>query len=212
MNKTKPPVYVETITGKIIDLNADKYLLDVEDVALGLARIRRFNGRTLTDWSVAQHSLSMFYYAKEVRDSLTHEELVAILLHDASEVLTGDIITPVKNLVPEFKMVEAEIQAKVYNRFKVHNIPRAVLDRADKLACHTEWNYLIASILRGTFFVSDGDLSNNTKAYGFYPETYSKADHRVYYNKMQEIAGWNEQRVVQDFSKHIYQHLATYGE
>lgn len=62
------------------------------DIVWGLARLNRFNGHTRRPWSVAQHSLLC-------DDLLPHDAHPAlrlgVLLHDAHEAYTGDMISPV---------------------------------------------------------------------------------------------------------------------
>jgi len=89
---------IETITGKVVDLvtpHVDQICL--EDIFYGLSRIARFNGHTIGEfpYSVAQHSiwcakLAMKYFGA------THTTALKVLLHDAHEAYTGDIVTPLK--------------------------------------------------------------------------------------------------------------------
>src|SRR5205085_1920126 len=70
--------------------------VDIRDIAHGLARINRFNGRIKYDhYSVAQHSVL-------VSRLLPPPYKLFGLLHDAGEAYLGDLITPVKRLFREF--------------------------------------------------------------------------------------------------------------
>lgn len=119
------PVYVGqktsvvTLSGKIIDLLGDLAELDIEDVAVGLSRIKRFNNQISEPISVARHSLL-------VRRLLLHEPLHVqklALLHDAHEMLSADIPSPVKAAVRLFGSAwdafETRLQLSVYHRFNL---------------------------------------------------------------------------------------------
>lgn len=64
------------------------------DIALGLSRQPRFAGQCRRWWSVLDHSL----YAAELaaRDGKGARTVLAVLLHDAHEALTGDTPTTLK--------------------------------------------------------------------------------------------------------------------
>jgi hypothetical protein len=64
------------------------------DIALGLSRQPRFGGQARRWWSVLDHSL----YAAELaaRDNRSHRTILAVLLHDGHEALTGDVPTVLK--------------------------------------------------------------------------------------------------------------------
>jgi 5'-deoxynucleotidase YfbR-like HD superfamily hydrolase len=87
--------FVPTRSGKRVDLrNPDPASIDIEDIAVALSRIPRFNGHTrhFYSYSVAQHSVivaDMLDWDRETR--------LRGLLHDAHEAYIGDIVTPVKS-------------------------------------------------------------------------------------------------------------------
>jgi 5'-deoxynucleotidase YfbR-like HD superfamily hydrolase len=121
--------------------------VDIEDIAHGLAYQCRFNGQTREFYSVAQHSLMVM--------SLVPEELqFSALLHDAAEAYLGDMVKPLKNLFPEFSVIEAHVMEIIGHRF---NLDLSHLDpaikQADLIALATEkrdlmphsvetWHYL----------------------------------------------------------------------
>jgi uncharacterized protein len=82
-----------------------------EDVAHGLAHICRYAGQCRRFYSVAEHSLL-------VSDVATGFEYEA-LLHDAAEAFIGDITRPLKQMLPDFKRIEAEVQKAVLERFGI---------------------------------------------------------------------------------------------
>jgi len=102
--------YITTYTG--INFNPLKFTeadLDIEDIAHSLALKVRWGGHCSTFFSVAQHSV---YVAR----FMEFAKMVG-LIHDGSESVTGDMVTPFKAVLPDFRTLEDKIQAKVYNKF-----------------------------------------------------------------------------------------------
>lgn len=64
------------------------------DIALGLSRQPRFAGQCRRWWTVLDHSL--FAAELAARDGESDRTVLAVLLHDAHEALTGDIPTSLK--------------------------------------------------------------------------------------------------------------------
>jgi 5'-deoxynucleotidase YfbR-like HD superfamily hydrolase len=110
------------LSGRRLDL-LDPSPLDIEidDIALGLSRVARWNGQTsgAHGLSVAQHSVLVLELALEAPDSpLDRRFRRAALLHDASEFVTADLITPFKAVLGDsYKSIERRIQSAVHVRF-----------------------------------------------------------------------------------------------
>ena len=83
----------------------------VDDIAHGLANICRYSGQCSRFYSVAEHSLL-------VSDTATGFEFEA-LLHDAAEAFLGDITRPLKQMLPEYKRIEAEVEQAILDRFGI---------------------------------------------------------------------------------------------
>jgi len=71
--------------------------IDIHDVAWHLAQINRFTGACKRPYSVAEHSLLCADLAK--RDDNGPAVQLLCLLHDAHEAYTGDMSSPMKNVV-----------------------------------------------------------------------------------------------------------------
>jgi 5'-deoxynucleotidase YfbR-like HD superfamily hydrolase len=140
--------YVSTFQGNRFFLT-NPHIDDVaiEDIAHGLAYQCRFNGQTKEFYSVAQHSLM-------VMSLVPVEHQFSALLHDAAEAYLGDMVKPLKNLFPEFSVIEARVMEIIGHRF---GLDLAHLDpsikQADWIALATEkrdlmphsvesWDYL----------------------------------------------------------------------
>jgi len=83
----------------------------IEDIAHGLANICRYSGQCSSFYSVAEHSILVSETAKGF-------ELEA-LLHDAAEAFLGDITRPLKQMLPEYKRIEADVERAILDRFGI---------------------------------------------------------------------------------------------
>ncbi|WP_217360542.1 YfbR-like 5'-deoxynucleotidase [Ruegeria atlantica] len=111
-------------SGKWFDfLNPHGSEFDIEDIAHGLSKVCRYSGQCKEFYSVAEHSLIV---SEQVEDFAFEA-----LLHDASEAFMGDITRPLKQLVPEFKRLEAEIESAISERFDLRSNYRSVVKQAD---------------------------------------------------------------------------------
>jgi uncharacterized protein len=119
--------YGPTITlasGRIFDfLDPHGSAFDIEDVAHGLAHVCRYAGQCRAFYSVAEHSLL-------VSDVVSDYRLEA-LLHDAAEAFIGDVTRPLKQLLPEYRRIEAIVEDAVAERFGLKLGYRDVVKAAD---------------------------------------------------------------------------------
>ena len=95
MAKAAPRAWQRMLSGRRLDL-LDPSPLDIEidDIAHGLARVARWNGQTMGDWSysVAEHSLLVERLAARFKPGLERRWRLVALLHDAPEYVIGDLI------------------------------------------------------------------------------------------------------------------------
>jgi 5'-deoxynucleotidase YfbR-like HD superfamily hydrolase len=132
MNSSATTPYVSTFSGnRFYPLEPRIDRVAIEDIAHGLAYQCRFNGQTREFYSVAQHSL--------IVASLVPPELrLAALLHDAAEAYLGDMVKPLKVLLPEFAAIEDKVSALIGAAFAVDFSNYAPIKRADLIALATE--------------------------------------------------------------------------
>ena len=91
----------------------------IEDIAHGLAHICRYSGQCNRFYSVAEHSLL-------VSETATGFEFEA-LMHDAAEAFLGDITRPLKQMLPDYKRIEGEVERAIFSRFGIQTpLPREV--------------------------------------------------------------------------------------
>ena len=89
--------------------------INVLDIARGLAFKAHFGGQTKNYFSIAQHSILVCDLMPLTLRNNPAMCLVA-LFHDASEAYTGDMVKPLKNLLPEFKVIEDRITKVIFEK------------------------------------------------------------------------------------------------
>ena len=102
---------IETFTGKMLNVFEPRLEdICIEDIAHGLSMECRF-GRQLPEfYSVAQHS-------KLTSDLVEQEYKLAALMHDASEAYLGDLASPIKKGMLDYKRVETILMKAIAKKF-----------------------------------------------------------------------------------------------
>lgn len=90
----------------------DRFTPDIESIANALSHINRFNGH-VGQYSVAQHCVL-------VAMQLPVDRRLSGLLHDAPEAYIGDVTSPLKSLLPEYKKIESHYHDIIYMHFGVN--------------------------------------------------------------------------------------------
>lgn len=88
----------------------DPTTVSIRDIAHHLSNVCRFAGATREFYSVAQHLYLTSYLVPK-------EHALAALLHDAHEAYVGDMPTPLKQLIPQYKELELFVETTVLARF-----------------------------------------------------------------------------------------------
>ncbi|MEH6564614.1 MAG: phosphohydrolase [Halopseudomonas sp.] len=124
--------WILTHTGIKFDLlepTAD--MIHPRDIAHALSQLCRFNGHTHKHYSVAEHSIRVAQIVP------VQYQLVA-LLHDATEAYVGDMVRPLKQVMPEFRTVEKRIWQAICERFDLPEILPTSVHAADMTLLATE--------------------------------------------------------------------------
>lgn len=107
-----------TYTGKMIDLeNVKAEDICIEDIAHALSLLCRYTGHTRSFYSVAEHSVLLS------RAEGMPGTPLARLLHDAVEAYLGDVIRPLKHLLPHYQMLEERIHKVIAEKYQVNFDP-----------------------------------------------------------------------------------------
>jgi 5'-deoxynucleotidase YfbR-like HD superfamily hydrolase len=119
--KQAPRAWQRMLSGRRLDLlDPSPMDIEIEDIAHGLARVARWNGQTLGEhgFSVAQHSLVVEEIAAHIQPDMEPRWRLAALLHDASEYVIGDMISPFKAaLGVSYKDFEERLEHAIHARF-----------------------------------------------------------------------------------------------
>ncbi len=128
-----------TRSGKYFDfLNPTADQIDINDIAWGLANTCRFGGQCLQFYSVAQHSV-------HVASIVPPEHYSEALMHDAAEAYAGDIVRPLKQLLPDFKIVEDRIERVIADKYGLRFPWHDQIKHADLRLLRTEQRDLTAA-------------------------------------------------------------------
>ena len=134
--------FIGTRSGCKINLDdpqPDDFILD--DIAIGLSHVARFNGQTDWHYSVAQHSVLVARYLLARYNDTT----LALqgLLHDASESVICDLPTPVKRFIGQvYYDLETRVQHAILAKFSVPTEFSPAVHDADLRALIAERNAL----------------------------------------------------------------------
>lgn len=105
--------WIQTFTGRRFDLlDPDPDQVDIRDIAQGLSHQCRFNGHCKMFYSVAEHSMLASTAASPDRELAKYA-----LLHDAAEAYLGDIVRPLKYLLPAYEEMEFNVWLAIAGRF-----------------------------------------------------------------------------------------------
>jgi len=120
-SKPEPRAWQRMLSGRRLDLlDPSPMDIEIEDIAHGLARVARWNGQTVGEhaFSVAQHSVVVEEIVAHIRPDVEPRWRLAALLHDASEYVIGDMISPFKAaLGVDYRTFEERLETAIHVRF-----------------------------------------------------------------------------------------------
>jgi len=141
---------VTTVSGRLVHfLDPRPGEVIISDIAHSLAHQCRFTGHTRVHYSVAQHScfvadMAPAYYKAEA------------LMHDAAEAYLGDLASPIKRLMPQFRVIEGDLKRYIFRKYGLHSVYDDEIKKLDIFALVTEGRDLIDDWAHQTAFGIDG--------------------------------------------------------
>jgi 5'-deoxynucleotidase YfbR-like HD superfamily hydrolase len=131
---------INTYSGKKFDLiNPRPDMVDIRDIARGLAYKAHFAGQTEHYFSIAQHCLLV---CDLIPDDLKKDSrfMMLALMHDAAEAYIGDMVKPLKVYLPEYCLVEDKIMSAVCLKFRLDQDRMKELKKYDIQAQQMEYD------------------------------------------------------------------------
>lgn len=105
--------WIITNSGKKFNLvNPIKDMVNIKDIAHALSNICRFGGHCNQHYSVAQHCVIASMIVSE-------ENALCALLHDATEAYIGDMVSPLKQILPQFKEIEQNLWKVIADKYNL---------------------------------------------------------------------------------------------
>ncbi len=145
-SKETPRAWQRMLSGRRLDLLDPSPLdIEIEDIAHGLARVARWNGQTVGEhaFSVAQHSVVVEEITAHIQPDLDPRWRLAALLHDASEYVIGDMISPFKAaLGVDYRTFEERLETAIHLRFglpaRTPTLVKKLIKQADRACAFLE--------------------------------------------------------------------------
>ena len=127
---------METFMGKQVSyFNPKPEQICLIDIAKGLSNEARFCGQLVDHYSVAQHTLLVWFLAPAQLKR-------AALLHDAPEAYLKDIPKPLKNIIAEiYRPMEESFEKIIFEKYQVNLEDLEDLKYYDSRAVEIEWDY-----------------------------------------------------------------------
>lgn len=129
--------YIRTFLGRRFDFdNHRHYNLNIEEIAHSLSQQCRWTGHTKKFYSVAQHCVLC---AQNVSKEFEFEAL----MHDASEAFIGDVSSPLKKKLPDYKKISEPIERFICDYYLLPFPHSPEIKVIDNILMETEGRQLI---------------------------------------------------------------------
>lgn len=130
--------WMQTFTGRAfypMDPHAED--IDPVDIAHALSLICRYGGHSKVFYSVAEHCVLMSY-------AVASENALWALLHDATEAYVGDMVRPLKQMMPAYREAEDRLSDVIADSFGISRICPGEVKLADLRILHDERDALMS--------------------------------------------------------------------
>lgn len=109
---------IKVASGHYVDLlNPEPESIDIKSIAAALSKVCRFGGHSPRFYSVAEHCIHATVLA--TKSEFTGDALRAVFLHDAAEAYIGDMVKPLKVMIPAYEEFERRIEGAIQVAFDV---------------------------------------------------------------------------------------------
>ena len=96
-------------------LRPNPQLIEITDIAHSLSMLCRANGHFKSFYSVGQHCINCCNEA--AARGYSRRVQLACLLHDGSEAYLSDVTRPVKQELPQYKLIEEPLQDAIWLKY-----------------------------------------------------------------------------------------------
>jgi len=128
----------------------------ITDIAHALSNVCRFGGHCHEFYSVAQHSVLVSLLVPE-------EHALQALLHDATEAYLGDMVKPLKEIMPQFQQIENDLEVAIFRRFGLPEKMHHSIKQADLVMLATEQRDVMKNSDRWEWTYQTGRLKERIK-------------------------------------------------
>lgn len=102
---------IETLSGAIYDYtNPENSRIPIEDIAVALGNMCRYTGQINQFYPVAQHLVNTSHIVEAPFALTAH-------CHDVSEGVLGDVNSPLKSLLPDYRDIETRVEASMAKQY-----------------------------------------------------------------------------------------------
>lgn len=118
--------WMQTFTGAAFYLlNPRPEEINPVDIAHALGNLCRYSGAVTCFYSVAEHCWLMSH-------AVSPPNALPALLHDATEAYLGDVIAPLKLLLPQYRGIEDRLAGVIGDRFRLPRTLPVEVKHADR--------------------------------------------------------------------------------
>lgn len=180
------PSCITTISGRFFDiLKPEEYDFDIDEIATSLANLCRYTGHVNRFYSVAEHSVCV---SRLVPDS----HALCGLLHDASEAYLGDVSSPLKKLLPEYKAIEERVEAAIARHFAIPFPYPEEVHKADKRMYWNERKSVADNGIKDELWHQELGAARKVNAVGMAPHMAK----RMFLARYRELTGGKSSQIV----------------
>lgn len=141
-----PHTDICTFKGHYISFtDLESNVIEIEDIAHGVSNTCRFAGQCPTFYSVAQHSVLVWWIVRDVLGVTDPEIWMQALLHDATEAYMGDMTSPLKRILKEYKLLEWRMNEVIMRHFSLPALLKDSVRNADLMALALEKRELLGN-------------------------------------------------------------------